>query len=136
MLDPLKSLPDIEQSPESYIDYGSTEKFSLEDRGQGECAGAVTDMITVRIIEAVRSHFQGKLALEKDCLKDACQHAQRSVIASARALLVTEGMDFNDDWECLKKFQSLVIDMEIVSAKFAMLIDQFENITEASNEKI
>lgn len=135
LLNPLKTLPDIEQSPESYIDYGSTQKFSLEDRGQGECAGAVTDMITDRISEAERALFQGKLALEKKSLKDAGEHAQRSVIASARALLVTEGMDFNDDWECLKKFQSLVIDMEIVSAQFAKLIDNFEKITAASDEK-
>ncbi|MBM15404.1 MAG: sulfite reductase [Nitrospina sp.] len=136
LLDPLKTLPNIEQSPESYIDYGTTEKFSLEDRGQGECAGAVTDMITDRITEAERAHFQGKLAIEKKLTKDAGQHAQRSVIASARALLVTEGMDFNDDWECLKKFQSLVIDMEIVSSKFAKLIDQFEKVEEVSDEKM
>ena len=135
LLDPLKNLPDIEESPESYIDYGSTEKFSLEDRGQGECAGAVTDMITDRITEAERAHFQGKLSLEKQSIKDAGDHARRSVIASARALLVTEGMDFNDDWECLKKFQSLVIDMEIVSAQFAKLIDDFEEHSEASDEK-
>ena len=135
LLDPLKELPDIEQSPESYIDYGSTEKFSLEDRGQGECAGAVTDMITDRITEAERAHFQGKLALEKKSIKEAGDHAKRSVIASARALLVTEGMDFNDDWECLKKFQSLVIDMEIVSPNFARLIDNFEEINEASDMK-
>ena len=135
LLDPLKQLPDIEQSPESYIDYGSTEKFSLEDRGQGECAGAVTDMITDRITEAERAHFQGKLALEKKSIKEAGDHAKRSVIASARALLVTEGMDFNDDWECLKKFQSLVIDMEIVSPNFARLIDNFEEINEASDMK-
>ena len=135
LLDPLKQLPDIEQSPESYIDYGSTEKFSLEDRGQGECAGAVTDMITDRITEAERAHFQGKLALEKKSIKEAGDHAKRSVIASARALLVTEGMDFNDDWECLKKFQSLVIDMEIVSSNFARLIDSFEEINEASDMK-
>ncbi|MEK9629863.1 MAG: sulfurtransferase TusA family protein [Nitrospinota bacterium] len=135
LLDPLKDLPDIEKSPESYIDYGTTEKFSLEDRGQGECAGAVTDMITDRITEAERAHFQGKLSLEKNSIKDAGDHARRSVIASARALLVTEGMDFNDDWECLKKFQSLVIDMEIVSAKFAKLIDNFEENSEATDEK-
>ncbi len=135
LLDPLKSLPDIEQSPESYIDYGSTEKFSLEDRGQGECAGAVTDMITDRITEAERAHFQGKLSLEKKSFKEAGDHARRSVIGSARALLVTEGMDFNDDWECLKKFQSLVIDMEIVSAQFAKLIDNFEETPEATDEK-
>ena len=135
LLTPLKALPEIEKSPESYVDYGSTEKFSLEDRGQGECAGAVTDMITDRITEAERSHFQGKLSLEKKSLKETGEHAKRSIIASARALLVTEGMDFNDDWECLKKFQSLVIDMEIVSAKFAKLIDSLEAIPEATDEK-
>ena len=135
LLNPLKALPEIEKSPESYVDYGSTEKFSLEDRGQGECAGAVTDMITDRITEAERSHFQGKLSLEKKSLKETGEHAKRSIIASARALLVTEGMDFNDDWECLKKFQSLVIDMEIVSAKFAKLIDSLEAVPEATDEK-
>ncbi len=135
LLTPLKDLPEIEKSPESYIDYGSTEKFSLEDRGQGECAGAVTDMITDRISEAERAHFQGKLSLEKKLYKETGQHARHSVIASARALLVTEGMDFNDDWECLKKFQSLVIDMEIVSAKFAKLIDSFEATPDATDEK-
>ena len=135
LLSPLKDLPDIEQSPQSYIDYGSTEKFSLEDRGQGECAGAVTDMITDRISEAERAHFQGKLSLEKDAFKETGDYAKRSVIASARALLVTEGMDFNDDWECLKKFQSLVIDMEIVSAKFAKLIDSFEATPESTDAK-
>jgi sulfite reductase (ferredoxin) len=135
LLKPLKDLPNIEQSPQSYIDYGSTVKFSLEDRGQGECAGAVTDMITDRISEAERAHFQGKLSLEKNLFKETAEHAKRSVIASARALLVTEGMDFNDDWECLKKFQSLVIDMEIVSAKFAKLIDSFEAIPESADTK-
>jgi sulfite reductase (ferredoxin) len=135
LLSDLKNLPEIEQSPESYIDYGSTEKFSLEDRGQGECAGAVTDMITDRISEAERAHFQGKLNLEKSEFKETGEHAKRSIIASARALLVTEGMDFNDDWECLKKFQSLVIDMEIVSGKFAKLIDSFEATPEAKDEK-
>ncbi len=135
LLTPLKDLPELEKSPESYIDYGSTEKFSLEDRGQGECAGAVTDMITDRITEAERAHFQGKLSLEKGAFKETGEHARRSVIGSARALLVTEGMDFNDDWECLKKFQSLVIDMEIVSAKFAKLIDSFETTPECTDEK-
>ena len=92
-------------------------------------------MITDRISEAERAHFQGKLSLEKNLFKETGEHAKRSVIASARALLVTEGMDFNDNWECLKKFQSLVIDMEIVSAKFAKLIDSFEVTPESKDDK-
>ena len=91
--------------------------------------------ITDRITEGERAHFQGKLSLEKKDFKETGEHAKRSIIASARALLVTEGMDFNDDWECLKKFQSLVIDMEIVSAKFAKLIDSLEQVPEVADNE-
>ncbi|OGW28317.1 MAG: sulfite reductase, partial [Nitrospinae bacterium RIFCSPLOWO2_12_FULL_47_7] len=101
LLDDLKYLPDIEKSPHSYTDFGSDKKFSLEDRGQGECAGAVTDMIQDHLAVAERSLFQGKLALEKAAFAEAVRQANRSVVASGRALLVTEGIDFTDDTESL-----------------------------------
>ena len=130
----LRDLPDIEKDPQAYIDFGAEKKFSLEDRGQGECAGAVTDMITDRLSESERAHFQSKLSLEKDAYAEAIEHAKRSTVSSARALLVTEGMDFNDDLECIRKFHSLIIDMEIVSAKFALMAGHFEKDT-AENDK-
>lgn len=130
----LRDLPDIEKDPQAYIDFGAEKKFSLEDRGQGECAGAVTDMITDRLSESERAHFQSKLSLEKDAYAEAVEHAKRSTVSSARALLVTEGMDFNDDLECIRKFHSLIIDMEIVSAKFALMAEHFEKDT-AENDK-
>ena len=126
LLDPLRSLPEIESDPHAYIDFGTDKKFSLEDRGQGECAGAVTDMIQDRLSEAERSHFHSKLSLEKEAFAEAIEHARRSTVSSARALLVTEGMDFNDDLECIRKFHSLIIDMEIIPPKFAELGDRFE----------
>ncbi len=134
LLNPLKELPQVEEAPHSYIDFGSEEKFSLEDRGQGECAGAVTDMITDRLSEAERAHFQGKLALEKKEYSQAMDHAKRSTVASARALLVTEGMDFNDDLECIRKFHSLIIDMEIVSGKFAEMGERYEKENSTPNK--
>jgi sulfite reductase (ferredoxin) len=136
LLNHLRDLPDVEEAPQSYIDFGSEEKFSLEDRGQGECAGAVTDMITDRLSEAERAHFQGKLSLEKKEYADAMDHAKRSTVASARALLVTEGMDFNDDLECIRKFHSLIIDMEIVSGKFTEMGERFEKDTEVTNPDV
>jgi sulfite reductase (ferredoxin) len=134
LLNPLRNLPDIEEDPYSYIDFGTDKKFSLEDRGQGECAGAVTDMITDRLSEAERAHFQGKLSLEKNAYAEAIEHAKRSTVSSARALLVTEGMDFNDDLECIRKFHSLIIDMEIVSAKFAEMGERFEKDTSSADQ--
>jgi len=136
LLNPLKELPQVEEAPHSYIDFGSEEKFSLEDRGQGECAGAVTDMITDRLSEAERAHFQSKLAFEKKEYSQAMDHAKRSTVASARALLVTEGMDFNDDLECIRKFHSLIIDMEIVSGKFAEMGERYEKENSSANKDI
>ena len=134
LLNPLRELPQVEEAPHSYIDFGSEEKFSLEDRGQGECAGAVTDMITDRLSEADRAHFQSKLAFEKKDYSQAMDHAKRSTVASARALLVTEGMDFNDDLECIRKFHSLIIDMEIVSGKFAEMGERYEKESLTKNK--
>ena len=136
LLNPLRELPNIEEAPQSYIDFGTKKKFSLEDRGQGECAGAVTDMITDRLSEAERAHFQSKLALEKKEYSLAMEHAKRSTVSSARALLVTEGMDFNDDLECIRKFHSLIIDMEIVSGKFTEIGERFETDTSTSDESV
>lgn len=126
LLRDLTALPGIEESPESYLDYNSKKKFSLEDRGQGECAGAVTDMIQDQLSEADRAIFQGKLALEKQAYAESIDHSKRSLVASSRALLVTEGMDFTEDLEVLTKFQSLVVDMEIVPERFAQLIDTYQ----------
>jgi sulfite reductase (ferredoxin) len=61
-------------------------------------------------------------------------HAKRSTVASARALLVTEGMDFNDDLECIRKFHSLIIDMEIVSGKFAEMGERYEKENSTPNK--
>lgn len=136
LLNPLRDLPDIEEDPHSYIDFGTDKKFSLEDRGQGECAGAVTDMIADRLSEAERAHFQSKLSFEKEAYAEAIEHAKRSTVSSARALLVTEGMDFNDDLECIRKFHSLIIDMEIVSSKFAEMGERFEKDNSSGGQAV
>ena len=125
LLESFTTLKSIEETPLAYIDYGTDKKFSLEDRGQGECAGAVTDMIEDRLSEAERAQFQSKLSIEKENFAEAVDHGKRSVVASARALLVTEGMDFTEDLECMEKFHSLIIDMEIVEARFEKLLARF-----------
>lgn len=132
LLDDLKDLPEIEKSPHAYTDFGSDKKFTLEDRGQGECAGAVTDMIQDHLAIAERALFQGKLALEKAESAEAVRQANRSIVASGRALLVTEGIDFADDFESLKKFESLIVDTGIVSEKFTGIASRFQENPEAA----
>jgi sulfite reductase (ferredoxin) len=58
-----------------------------------------------------------------------------ALVACSRALLTTEGMDFNDDRECLLKFQSLIVDMEIVSPKYADLINHYDDSKTSADQK-
>jgi sulfite reductase (ferredoxin) len=132
----LKELPDIESSPQSYIDFHATKAFSLDDRGQGECAGALTDMITDRLSEAERSLFQCNRAFEKSEFAEAVRQAHRTIVSSARALLVTEGMDFTDNVETLSKFESLIVETGIVSEKHAGVTERYqEDPEQADNAK-
>jgi sulfite reductase (ferredoxin) len=64
------------------------------------------------------------------------QQANRSIVASARALLVTEGIDFADDAESLQKFESLIVDTGIVSESFTGITSRFlENPEAAGGDK-
>lgn len=132
----LKELPDIETSPQSYIDFHATKAFSLDDRGQGECAGAVTDMISDHLSEAERALFQCSRSFEKKEFAEAVRHANRSIASSARALLVTEGMDFTDNVETLTKFESLIVETGIVSENHAGVTQRYqEDPEQADNTK-
>jgi sulfite reductase (ferredoxin) len=132
----LKELPDIESSPQSYIDFHATKAFSLDDRGQGECAGAVTDMISDHLSEAERALFQSTRAFEKNQFTETVRQANRSIASSARALLVTEGMDFTDNVETLSKFESLIVETGIVSEDHAGVTERYQEDPEkADNTK-
>jgi len=129
----LKELPDIQSSPQSYIDFHATKAFSLDDRGQGECAGAVTDMISDHLSEAERALFQCTRAYEKKEFAEAVRQANRSIASSARALLVTEGMDFTDNVETLNKFESLIVETGIVSEDHAGVTERYQEDPEKAD---
>jgi sulfite reductase beta subunit-like hemoprotein/TusA-related sulfurtransferase/uncharacterized protein (UPF0332 family) len=129
----LKELPNIETSPQSYIDFHATKAFSLDDRGQGECAGAVTDMISDHLSEAERALFQSSRAFEKNEFAETVRQANRSIASSARALLVTEGMDFTDNVESLTKFESLIVETGIVSENHAGVTQRYQEDPERAD---
>ncbi|MGP0629471.1 sulfurtransferase TusA family protein [Nitrospina sp. 32_T5] len=132
LLSDLKDLPSITESPQSYVDYHSSDKFTLDDRGQGECAGGVSDMITDQLSEAERALFQSTRAFEKQLIADSVRQANRSLALAAKALLVTEGMDFEDNLETMKKFESLIVETGIVSETHAGVAERFQKDPETA----
>lgn len=104
-----ENVPPYEEAPEFYRDFGSDEDFSLAGRGPGECGAGVMDVIAVDIDEA-------KSALAENSLYDA-------VIAAARALLVTRGLEPKKDREVFAAFSEHLITPGWVDPKAQTLLD-------------
>jgi sulfite reductase (ferredoxin) len=92
----------VELLPDDYYyDFGSDEPFSLAGRGPGECGAGVMDVIKLDIDEA------------KDALKPAPANSEniyKVIIAAARALLVTFGLEPKKDREIFAAFTRHLIE--------------------------
>ena len=97
-------LPSYAEDPSYYFDWEAEEEFSLEDLGPGECAGGAIEMIDNRILEAEQELYQARILAEKHQYAMAINKAYRAVVAGAKALLVTEGIDPNTDADTLAEF--------------------------------
>ncbi len=105
-------LPSYDQDPSYYIDWEADEEFTVEDLGPGECAGGALEMIDNRILEAEQELYQARVLAEKHQYAFAINKAYRAVVAGAKGLLVTEGVDPNTDAETLAEFDRLAASKE------------------------
>ena len=103
------------QFPEDYFyDFGSNEPFSLVGRGPGECGAGVMDVIKLDIDEA------------KDALKSVPANSEniyKAVVAAARALLVTFGLEPKKDREIFAAFTRNLIESGWVKPQTQQLLD-------------
>ena len=115
-------LPSYDQDPSYYIDWEADEEFTVEDLGPGECAGGALEMIDNRILEAEQELYQARVLAEKHQYAFAINKAYRAVVAGAKGLLVTEGVDPNTDAETLAEFDRLA------ASKEGLIPDAYRNL--------
>ncbi|MBZ0253031.1 MAG: nitrite/sulfite reductase, partial [Candidatus Methylomirabilis sp.] len=130
ILKPFTEIASFEEASFKYTDWNAETPFALNDRGQGECAGKLIDLIEGRLIDAERALFQGILQAEKGKAEEALLQADRAIVGAVRAILSTEGLDLTTDEESVAKFESLILDMEIIPSKFAGLLQSVGLATE------
>jgi sulfite reductase (ferredoxin) len=102
---PFTIVPAFEADPSYYYDWEGEEEFILEDLGPGECAGGALEMIENRILEADQELYQARLLEGKAQHGAAVNKAYRAVLAAAKAVLVTEGIDPNTDADTFVEFE-------------------------------
>jgi sulfite reductase (ferredoxin) len=125
---PFTFLPSFEENSKYYFDWEAEEEFSVEDLGPGECAGGALEMIDNRILEAEQELYQAKLLAEKHQGGVAVNKAYRAVVAGAKALLITEGIDPNTDAETLKEFDQLIMAKGLLSSDYRDLALKIDDL--------
>ncbi|MFQ5991188.1 MAG: sulfurtransferase TusA family protein [Nitrospiraceae bacterium] len=125
---PYTIIPTFEEDSTDYYDWEADEEFVLEDLGPGECAGGALEMIDNRMLEAEQELYQARLLAEKHQYAISVNKAYRAVLAGAKALLVTEGMDPATDADTFTEFERRLIEKNVTLAPYRNLGDQISDL--------
>ena len=104
-----------------YYDWEADEEFVLEDLGPGECAGGALEMIENGILEADQELYQAKLLIDNHQYAVSVNKSYRAVLAAAKALLVTEGLEPSSDAETFAEFDRRIAQKGVVPAVYCEL---------------
>jgi sulfite reductase (ferredoxin) len=104
-----------------YYDWEADEEFVLEDLGPGECAGGALEMIENGILEADQELYQAKLLIDNHQYAVSVNKSYRAVLAAAKALLVTEGLEPSSDAETFAEFDRRIAQTGVVPAVYCDL---------------
>lgn len=118
---PYTIVPPYEEDPTFYYDWEGEEEFILEDLGPGECAGGALEMIENGILEADQELYQAKLLVQKHQYSVSVNKSYRAVLAAAKALLVTEGLEPSTDSETFSEFDSRIAQKGVVPSIYREL---------------
>lgn len=111
-------VPSFEEDSTFYYDWEGEDEFILEDLGPGECAGGALEMIENGILEADQELYQAKLLVEKHQYSVSVNKSYRAVLAAAKAMLVTEGLEPSTDSETFIEFDSRIAQKGVIPAQY------------------
>lgn len=100
----LTDLSNIENlTQEDFIDWGTEEQY-VKAIGIGECAGVVIDLIATLFLESDEKINEAKEAFQNKVYSGAIYEAYRSMVNSAKAILLSENIKTNTQAGIIKQF--------------------------------
>ena len=107
--DLLKDLSDISNlTQEDFIDWGTNKEY-VKAIGIGECAGVVIDLIATLFLESEEKIQEAKEAFSNKVYSGAIYEAYRSMINSAKAVLLAENVKTNTQAGIVSQFDELFV---------------------------
>ena len=97
LLQDLTEVPAYAEDPSYYSDWGDPREYTMEDYGEGECAGMVVPLVEFGLQAAEREVFEAQLHLDAGDTGRAGEMAYRAMLTAARALVKTEYLDVPEE---------------------------------------
>ncbi|QXP61200.1 HEPN domain-containing protein [Olleya sp. HaHaR_3_96] len=112
---------------EDFIDWGTEEAY-VKAIGVGECAGVVIDLIATLFLESDEKIEEAKQSFDNKVYSGAIYEAYRSMVNSAKAILISEDIKTNTQAGIINDFETLFIDTKKIDLEvsFADLIYQIK----------
>ena len=93
---------------EDFIDWGTKEQY-VKAIGVGECAGVVIDLIATLFLESNEKIEEAKEAYSNKVYSSAIYEAYRSMVNSAKAILLSENIKTNTQAGIISQFDELFV---------------------------
>ncbi|MBU2929172.1 HEPN domain-containing protein [Winogradskyella psychrotolerans] len=124
----LTDLSDVENlTQDDFIDWGTNEQY-VKAIGIGECAGVVIDLIATLFLESDEKIEEAKDAFTNKVYSGAIYEAYRSMVNSAKAILLSENIKTNTQAGIIKQFDELFVETHKIElgTSFSDLIYQIK----------
>ena len=92
-----------------FIDWGTEEQY-VKAIGIGECAGVIVDLIATLFLESEEKIEDAKDAYTNKVYSGAIYEAYRSMVNSAKAILLSENIKTNTQANIIKQFDELFVE--------------------------
>jgi sulfite reductase (ferredoxin) len=96
-LQDLTVVPAYEEDASYYSDWGDPREYTMDDYGEGECAGEIVPLVEFGLQASEREVFEAQLYLDSGDTAKAKEMAYRAMLTAAKALVKTEFLDVTDD---------------------------------------
>ena len=114
-------------TPEDFIDWGTTDQY-VKAIGIGECAGVMIDLVATLFLESEEKIEEANVLFGNKVYSSAIYEAYRSMVNSAKAILISEKIKTNSQASIIKQFDELFIDTKKIELgnSFSDLIYQIK----------
>jgi len=119
LLQPFTEVPEYDQDPSFFSDWGDSRIYGIQDIGVGECAGEIVSLFAMQIAKAESEHFEALISLDKGDYHAADAKAYNAMLQAARSLVLTRYLNVGNQPDTIvQEFKQRFYDTELFFDKY------------------